>query len=409
MVILGAAVATRVISARRLAERENNYIQALYLAEAGIDFALTQLRGGSSNGDPAAVTLQNLGTYDCSWNLIAGETNKWEAVSTGTINNISRTVRIELIPDTFARYIYFTDDEHFRWGWLKTPVWFITGDYLGGPLQTNSHLHISGNPIFEDPNPGEPVKSVDNFITFMNGGSPIDAGTTSNPPLDIPDFRDGIVLGADDAPFPSKALDLRTAAIHDGYHLSASASEPAEIILNSDSTMTVTDQFHTDEIMPLPANGAIFVTGSDVLVSGTLSGQLSIGTNRSIVITDDILYHDDPRVNPESTDVLGLIAERDVIISKNAPYDIEVDASVMALGNSFTVEEWWQGPAKGILTVYGGIIQDFRGPVGTFDPTTSTKLSGYSKNYLYDNRLIVNPPPFYSSTGDYVIISWQEQ
>ena len=81
----------------------------------------------------------------------------------------------------------------------------------------------------------------------------------------------------------------------------------------------------------------------------------------------------------------------------------------MALGNSFTVEDWNQGPPKGTLTVLGGIIQDYRGPVGTFNPSTNTKVSGYTKNYQYDARLMTNPPPFYPTTGDYVIVSWQEE
>jgi hypothetical protein len=81
----------------------------------------------------------------------------------------------------------------------------------------------------------------------------------------------------------------------------------------------------------------------------------------------------------------------------------------MALGNSFTVENWWEGSPKGTLTVFGGIIQDERGPTGTFNPETNNKISGYSKNYQYDVRLITNPPPFYPTTGDYVVVTWREQ
>jgi hypothetical protein len=153
----------------------------------------------------------------------------------------------------------------------------------------------------------------------------------------------------------------------------------------------------------------LFINGGDVTVSGTLNGQLSIGTNRNIVIINNVLYNTDPRTTPSSTDTLGLIAERDVIVSTSAPDNLEIDASIMALGDSFTVEEWWEGPAKDTLTVFGGIIQDERGPVGTFDSSTNTKTSGYSKDYQYDSRLMANPPPFYPTTGDYVVISWREQ
>ncbi len=416
-IILGVAFLSKSVSEKRIAERERNFVQSLYLAEAGIDYGLTELREGSSPGNNSDA-LSGIGSYSCTWNLVSGETAKWEVISTGTVGDSNRTLRVELQEDTFARYLYFTDDEHFRWFGWRIPVWFITGDYLGGPLQTNSHLHISGNPVFADPNSHKPVKAEDNFITYMNGGSPIDSSASSNPPNDNPDFQDGIQLGAPEAPFPSKALVLRTEAVQEGYHFNASGAEPAQIVLNSDGTMTVTDSTHTNEIMPLPANGAVFVTGGNVEVFGTLNGQLSIGTNRNIVITDDIIYNNDPRVDPLSTDTLGLIAERDVVISKDVPYhdyngdslgDLKIDVSTMALGNSFTVEEWWVGPAKGTLMVYGGIIQDYRGPVGTFNSNTNTKLSGYSKDYQYDPRLLENPPPFYPTTGDYVVLTWEEQ
>jgi hypothetical protein len=161
--------------------------------------------------------------------------------------------------------------------------------------------------------------------------------------------------------------------------------------------------------MALPINGALFVDGGDVNVSGVLNGRLSIGTNRNIVVVNNITYADDPRTHPASDDMLGLIAEKDVVISQNAPYNVEVDASMLALGNSFLVENWWGIPVKGTLTLYGGIIQRERGPVGTFSSSTGQKLSGYSKDYHYDTRLIDSPPPFYPTTGDYISLSWKEQ
>lgn len=405
LTILGAAFVSRSISEARIAEHEKNYVQAFYLAEAGIDYALAQLRDGTLSGEKTA-SLENIGTYSCTWQRI-GSSPQWETISSGFVGDVERKVRVELQPDTFARYLYFTDDEHFRWYGSKLAVWFVTGDSLGGPLQTNSHFHISGDPVFSDPNFHKPVKSEDDFITYMNGGSPINSTSVSNPPRDNPDFQEGLDLGADRAPFPSKALELRTAAVHDGLMLTG----PTTITLRSDGTMDITNPHNgwVNHNTTLPPNGALFVEGGDLSISGTLNGQLSLGTNRNIIITSNIIYNNNPRINPASTDTLGLIAERDVVISQGAPYNLEIDASTMALGNSFTVENYWQGPAKGTLTVYGGIIQDERGPVGTFNPDTNTKVSGYSKNYLYDSRLMTSPPPFYPTTGDYVMVSWREE
>ncbi|MBU4589880.1 MAG: hypothetical protein KKG01_03045 [Candidatus Omnitrophica bacterium] len=410
LTILGAAFVSRSISEMKIAEREKNSIQAFYIAEAGIDYALEELRDGVSSGQHGDDLNDSsgliVGTYNSVWQRI-GATSTWEITSSGFVGDTERRVHVELQPDTFARYLYFTDDEHYHWRWWRIPVWFVTGDALGGPLQTNSHFHVSGDPVFSDPSFHLPVKSEDSYITYMNGGRPINSTASSNPPRDNPDFQEGLRLGESRAPFPSKALDLRTAAVHDGLILTG----PTTIVLRDDGSMDVTNphQGLVNENMALPLNGALFVNGGDLTISGTLNGQLSVGTNRNIVIPDNIIYNNDPRVDPTSTDTLALIAERDTVISMGAPYDLEINASIMALGNSFTVENYWEGPAKGTLTVYGGIIQDERGPVGTFNASTNTKVSGYTKDYQYDTRLMTNPPPFYPTTGDYVIVSWEEE
>jgi type II secretory pathway pseudopilin PulG len=331
LIILGASFVSRNIGEMRIAEREKNFVQAFYLAEAGIDEAFARLRAFHSAEDPGEEGL-GAGAYDYE-TIDLGE-GKFRIVSTGSVGDINRTVTVEVQEDTYGRYLYFTDDEHFRWRWWRIPVWFITDDQLGGPLQTNSHLHISGSPVFTDPNFHQPVKTADSFITYMHGG----------PPDDNPDFQEGIQLGAEVVPMPSKALGLRTAAVQEGLMLTG----PTTIVLNSDGTMDVTNaqQGWVNENMPLPANGALFVNGGDLTISGILNGRLSVGSNRNIVIANNLVYNQDPRVNPDSTDTLGLIAERDVVVSRDAPFDVEIDGSIMGLGNSFTVERWWQGPAK---------------------------------------------------------------
>jgi hypothetical protein len=160
--------------------------------------------------------------------------------------------------------------------------------------------------------------------------------------------------------------------------------------------------------MALPTNGALFVYSGSLTVSGTLNGSLTVGASGDVIIPNSILYADDPRVNPASDDTLGIISESDIVIDDVAPTNLEIDACAMALNTSFMMENWWVGPAKGTLTVYGGIIQDERGPVGTFNGTTGQKVSGYSKNYSYDSRLLGSPPPFMPTTGDYVTLSWEE-
>ncbi|MDD5450065.1 MAG: hypothetical protein PHO42_05660 [Candidatus Omnitrophica bacterium] len=411
--ICGVTFIGRSLNEKHIADRHRRGTMALYLAESGLERGLGWLRAQSS--PPAGTTafnpftgMQSLGNGTYSVTIDPDDANatsyikRYLIIATGTVLDATQQLVNEVQVDSFSRYAYFSDTEHFRWfGWFRVPVWFADGDTIEGPVQTNSHFHMKGSPLFIDQ-----VKSVDTFLTFYNNGHNIDSAETSNPPLDVPTFEDGVGLGADVIDMPSKALDLRTAAVAGGLHLSG----PTSIVLNADGTMNVTNRNKdwTNQNMTLPANGALFVTGGDLTVSGTLNGQLSMGTNRNIVVNNNLTYAADPRVG-NSDDVLGLIAEKDVVISGAAPNNVEVDGSVMALGNSFLVENWWVGPAKGTLTVYGGIIQRERGPVGMAEGNSGQPLSGYRKNYHYDPRFIGTPPPYYPSTGDYISLCWKEQ
>nr|MBC8450769.1 hypothetical protein [bacterium] len=68
------------------------------------------------------------------------------------------------------------------------------------------------------------------------------------------------------------------------------------------------------------------------------------------------------------------------------------------------------GDPRGTLTVHGGIIQEFRGPVGTgyLNGEDVVVVTGYSKDYHYDERLYYMPPPGFFQTGSYKRLTWKE-
>lgn len=407
LILAGAGAAFVVVSGSEIRQvlRQSDSTRAFYIAEGGAECAIAWLtrqpRPPKQTGQLNLGSLnrpQSLGDGTFTVTVIADVDNPTLALNRYTIRSIGiaresqRKVIVEVQVESFARYSYFTDDEHMRWqGWL-IPVWFISGDYLEGPVHTNSHYHISGDPVFAGP-----VSSVDDFITYMHSG----------PPRDNPEFQQGIRLGVDEIDMPSKALEFRVKAVQDGLMLTG----PTMVVLKSDGTMDVTNPHNrwVNKNMPLPSNGTLFVEGGDLTISGTLDGELTAGTNRNIIVADNILYEDDPRLNPDSNDVLGLVSEKDVIVSRSAPYNLEVDATVMALDDSFLVESWWEGLPRGTLTLYGGLIQHNRGPIGTFSSVSGRRLSGYSKDYHYDPRLLESPPPYYPTTGNYVVLSWREE
>jgi hypothetical protein len=82
-----------------------------------------------------------------------------------------------------------------------------------------------------------------------------------------------------------------------------------------------------------------------------------------------------------------------------------IEAAMLALNHSFTVDNYLcpdYGSAIGTLVVRGAVAQRFRGIVGVH--WGSGAVSGYYKNYEYDNRLQATEPPHFLNP---VEAAWQ--
>jgi type II secretory pathway pseudopilin PulG len=415
MMLTGSFVAG-MFSQKAATESQHNVMSAFYVAESAAAAAYLWVQNPAPNPLPGQGEVIEITQYLAVSSIVIPEkphldinARAWAYRVPGVSNPrfiifslgsvldenqrqlASRQVVKEVQLENFTKYAYFTDDEHFLVWYGEVPVWFTTGSFLEGPVHTNSNFNISGDPIFDGP-----VSSHGDFINYMNGG----------PPADNPDFRQGIQLGVDAKPTNRlNANRLKTAA---GSGAGMTLTGDTTVALVSDGTMNVTNSNEgwDNQNMLIPGNGALFVEGGDLTISGTLKGKLTAGSSDNIVISDNLLYETDPTVAP-SNDMLALISETNVIVSSDAPHNVSVFGTVIATEGSFIVENWSQGPAKGTLTVYGGIIQIERGPVGTFNPRTNRRVSGYEKDYYYDQRFWYDPPNWVPTTGDYEVISSQ--
>ena len=85
------------------------------------------------------------------------------------------------------------------------------------------------------------------------------------------------------------------------------------------------------------------------------------------------------------------------------PNNANIHAAMMATGQlaaddgSFGVVNYSSGSARGDLNVWGSIVQEVRGAVGTFSGTGIS--TGYAKKYGYDTHFRNNPPPYYPRLG----------
>ncbi len=185
----------------------------------------------------------------------------------------------------------------------------------------------------------------------------------------------------------------------------------------------------SNRVVALLSNGLIYVksatstpaiskTGT-VSVAGTLDGRLSIACDYDIQITNHIMYANTNialALTNTSDDALGLIAKHDVIVMTNAPNNLKIYAHIIAEGSataaatdgSFYVQNHSSRPDSGALNVYGGIVQYYRGAVGTFGGFWGD--TGFSKNYIFDQRFISIPPPQYPAvTNEYRWTDWRDK
>jgi hypothetical protein len=163
------------------------------------------------------------------------------------------------------------------------------------------------------------------------------------------------------------------------------------------------------------ACGNVYVSGSygksltiaarnDIIVKPTSGAKLNNGSTDS-----------DLKPVKDSDTTLGLIADNFVRIGhrvKTDSYgkcdnyapageptvaDVRIEAAILSLKHSFIADNYNCGKL-GTLTIIGAIAQRYRGTVSTFQGTTI--VTGFTKDYWYDDRFRYRSPPYFLSPLD---------
>jgi hypothetical protein len=133
----------------------------------------------------------------------------------------------------------------------------------------------------------------------------------------------------------------------------------------------------------------------DLFLKGTYSQNVTFASGDDIVVTGNITRSSDAYM-------LGIIPDKWARVyhpvnrsgsscsdtSSGRISNVSIDAAILALTHSFTVDAYECGAPLGTLTIRGAIAQKARGPVGTSGGTT-----GFIKRYQYDQRLAQRSPP----------------
>ncbi len=156
----------------------------------------------------------------------------------------------------------------------------------------------------------------------------------------------------------------------------------------------------------MPANGFIFVEDT-VWVDGVVRGRATVGTatGKSIIINNNITY-----VAKDGTNVLGLIAEQNILLPEASPNNLEIDAALLAQ-NGATKRYDFSGAGvddrKNNLLIYGSIITNGMW-TWSWVNNGGNLVSGYlNTNSTYDANLTYGPPAGFPVGAEYNIISWE--
>jgi len=392
------------------------------LAVAGANVALSRLYRDTSWGSSSPVTLTQSfsgspfnGSFTAAVSVIPGG-KLLRSVAAAPVDGLTYydTVDVTMASssnNSFSLFAWMTN--------LENGVFWITGDSIWGRVHSNDNLTISGSPVFL-----QKVTTSKGLIPplgktqVIGGKSYTDKAIFLNPPQ--PE------TGVAQIAFPTDMSSLAAAAASPNGREYASniwvtldpkgpSAGDGVAYIRATQTGPVIDSVNLSDPN---FNGVIMGTGV-VNVQGTLDGRLTIAsystptaTTNNIVIQQDLLYQHDPRNGP-STDMLGLVANNNVIVADDiaGPTGRTIQGSIFARTGSFTAQNYSTRPINGDLNVLGSIVQNSRGAVGTFNGS-ATLQSGFYKRYRYDDRL-ADPsvrPPFYPGfiKKTYSISQWWE-
>jgi len=259
-------------------------------------------------------------------------------------------------------------------------VFWITEDTVWGRVHSNGNLHVNGKPVFMEK------------ATTSKGFDP-KPGTGVNKAI----YKGGYETGVAEITFPNDISEIVGASTTGGRRYTTdiwvtlspgtSASGDGMAYIQTSSSGPITDSISLAD----PSFKGVILGNGRVNVKGTLDGQLTISSMTDVYIQNDIVYEQNPLAG-SSDDLLGLVAERNVIVADNAANssNCRIDACIFDRTGSFSAENYSSRGLSGTLNVTGSIVQDTRGAVGQFAGSTLT--SGFSKRYRFDTRL--NDPAF---------------
>jgi len=308
-----------------------------------------------------------------------------------TFPNIKRILLTRFGIPSLAEYLFVQNDK----------MTFSATSETWGKVHSNGKIEFNGTNH-------STVESARSGNSVWGAGGPQDLWHWPVPAIDFNKVTQDLSL-------------IKTEAQTNGIYLSNSSDDGYHLILKADNSVDIYKVTQIEggnyfdiinetfvENRSLNNIHIIFVE-DDLWIEGTITNLLTVAsarfpdsppTNTDIMIPNNITY----QLKDESH-ILGLIAQRDIILTYSVPNDMDIQAHLLAQKGSIYRLCYALFGLKNSLTVYGGIIAKQSGGFNCGDPV----WSGFTDTYYYANpNAIYHPPPMFPITSTSTLLSWEE-
>ncbi len=416
-----AGVFAYVGTQRRAVANQLDIEQAFTVAEAGVERAAADIQQYMGVRLSPFYVSGNVGSNQYQTVVIPSNYGyEFKIISTGTVSRTtwSGSPMVVRRVVSLSRVWLASWASYSMWTHENGAIYFTSGEVFSGKVHADDAMYFQGNPVFHGAVTSRTNSYVGstNLVTFDQGFKlNTDAGkmanvSFSNLLLMANTYSNGVVLPADTyLTFNGTNNSFSTNSTYttNAAKITVTVKRGVTTTTTNWVPVTVTNW----DTVSFPATKELIYVQGDVYVAGTLDGRITVVSDGTIHVTNNLLYAVHPTNN--SNDALGLIAKNDVWVEASCPTNMSIFAHIMAVGytNDIPANRGSFGAinyntrSNGTLTVYGGIVQDLRAAVGLADGSR-----GYKKKYAFDERFSANPPPFYPPTTESInYTGWEER